>query len=280
MLRHVSIALVFSGAVASAPLHAQTPAAAHDTSALRREIDQRTRDMVAAFNRGDMKGAASFYADDAQILSGGGPLASGRAELDRYFTGIANPRSWQIETMYVTGGGDVAYQVGRSTLVHGSPEVTSVVQFALRWERRDGTWRIVLDYYHMPERAMRQTQAAGTATDEANVRRVIALYFRGHATANADTMRAAFLPTAHIEGNRNGTFTSWTVDRYVQGFTGRPAADEASRKRIVDVVDITGTAAMVKATLVHGATTFTDYFVLLQVDGQWKIANKVYDARR
>lgn len=30
---------------------------------------------------------------------------------------------------------------------------------------------------------------------------------------------------------------------------------------------------------VHGATTFTDYFVLLKVDGAWKIANKVYSSR-
>ena len=35
---------------------------------------------------------------------------------------------------------------------------------------------------------------------------------------------------------------------------------------------------MVRATLVHGATTFTDYFVLLKVDGAWKIANKVYSS--
>lgn len=59
-----------------------------------------------------------------------------------------------------------------------------------------------------------------------------------------------------------------------------PAADEAKRKRTIDRVDIVGTAAMVKATLVHGATTFTDYFVLLPVNGQWKIANKVYHAAR
>lgn len=36
---------------------------------------------------------------------------------------------------------------------------------------------------------------------------------------------------------------------------------------------------MASATLVHGATTFTDYFVLLKVDGVWKIANKVYASR-
>ena len=116
--------------------------------------------------------------------------------------------------------------------------------------------------------------------DSQQIRQVIGLYFRGHATANADTMRAAFLPTAHIEGMRNGVFTSWTVDQYVANFRGTPAPDEATRTRVVDVVDRSGTAAMAKATLKHGATTFTDYFVLLKSDGRWLIANKVYHAQR
>ncbi len=116
--------------------------------------------------------------------------------------------------------------------------------------------------------------------DVRQIRDVIGVYFRGHATANPDTMRAAFLPTAHVEGLRNGTFTSWTVDQYVANFRGTPATDEAGRTRIIDVVDKSGTAAMAKATLKHGATTFTDYFVLLKVDGKWLIANKVYHAQR
>lgn len=120
--------------------------------------------------------------------------------------------------------------------------------------------------------------AFAQTSDEAGVRAAIDQYFKGHATGDAETMRAAFLPSAHIEGIRRGTFTSWSVDEYVRNFRGRPAADEASRRRTIDSIDINGTAAMAKATLVHGATTFTDYFVLLKVDGAWKIANKVYSA--
>jgi hypothetical protein len=123
-------------------------------------------------------------------------------------------------------------------------------------------------------------QGGSDSTDEARVRAVIATYFRGHATGSGAEMRPAFLPTAHIEGVREGKFTTWTVDEYVGRFTGRPAADEASRRRTIDEVDIVGSAAMAKATLVHGATVFTDYFVLLEVDGAWKIANKVYHAAR
>ena len=118
--------------------------------------------------------------------------------------------------------------------------------------------------------------AAAQPQDGDAVRAAINQYFKGHATGVAEEMRKAFLPTAHIEGNRQGKFTSWTVDEYVKNFTGKPAADEASRKRTIDRVDVAGTAAMARATLVHGQTTFVDYFVLLKVDGEWKIANKVY----
>jgi hypothetical protein len=118
--------------------------------------------------------------------------------------------------------------------------------------------------------------AVAQQPDEAQVRAAVTQYFRGHATGSGEEMRKAFLPTAHIEGNRQGKFVSWTVDQYVSNFKGQPPADEASRKRTIDRVDVSGTAAMARATLVHGATTFVDYFVLLKVDGEWKIANKVY----
>jgi Putative lumazine-binding len=121
--------------------------------------------------------------------------------------------------------------------------------------------------------------APAQSGDDQGVRAAVNVYLRGHATGNGDEMRKAFLPTAHIEGIRDGKFVSWTVDEYCSRFTGKPAADEATRKRTIDSVDVSGTSAMARATLVHGATTFTDYFVLLKVDGEWKIANKVYSSR-
>lgn len=118
------------------------------------------------------------------------------------------------------------------------------------------------------------------AGEEQGVRSVIGHYFQGHATGDPAHFRLAFLPTAHIEGNRQGKFTSWTLEEYCANFNGKPAPDEAARRRTIDLVDVSGDAATVKATLDHGAIVFTDYFVLLKVDGAWKIANKVYYGRR
>ena len=120
---------------------------------------------------------------------------------------------------------------------------------------------------------------AQSAADDKAVRAVINQYFRGHATGDPAEMRKAFHPTAHVEGNRDGKFVSWTAEQYAGNFQGKPAADEATRRRTIDRVDISGDAAMVSATLVHGATKFTDYFVLLKINNEWKIANKVYTRR-
>ena len=125
------------------------------------------------------------------------------------------------------------------------------------------------------DRGTARTADAATA----GIRAAIERYFEGHATGDPSVMREAFLPTAHIEGIRNGQFTSWTLDEYCALFNGKPAPDEKSRQRTIDLIDVSGNSGMAEATLRHGATVFTDYFVLLNVDGQWKIANKVYYGR-
>ena len=118
--------------------------------------------------------------------------------------------------------------------------------------------------------------SAQQASEEAAVRKPLEAYLQGHATGDARYMRQAFLPTAHVEGIRDGRFLSRTADEYIAGFKGSPAPDEAQRRRSIDQVDVNGDAAMARVTLDYPSGTFTDYFVLLKVDGEWKIANKVW----
>jgi hypothetical protein len=117
------------------------------------------------------------------------------------------------------------------------------------------------------------------STEHAAVRVPIEHYFQGHAKDDAAPMLLAFLPTAHIESIREGVFTSWPLDFYCERFKGTPASDEALRVRTIDWIDICGNSACAKITLLHGAITFTDYFVLLKVDGDWKIANKAFQGQ-
>jgi hypothetical protein len=115
--------------------------------------------------------------------------------------------------------------------------------------------------------------------DHAAIEAVLHTYFQGHATAQAAVMQQAFMPSAHVEGNRAEGFVSWPAQQYCALFKGVPAADEATRWRRIDWIDIVGDAAAAKATLSHGTAIFTDLFVLLKLGGQWKIANKVYHAQ-
>ena len=89
--------------------------------------------------------------------------------------------------------------------------------------------------------------------EEQAVRVPLQHYMQGHASDDAQHMRKAFMPTARIESVREGPLTSWTLDTYCQRFKGTPAADEATRRRSIDAIDIAGTAASAKITLLTGS---------------------------
>jgi ketosteroid isomerase-like protein len=129
-----------------------------DATAVRREVEALNRAMEAAVARGDLKGVAAYYADNAVVRSPHSVEAQGRAAVEQYFLGIGSAKRWKLDVYGVTvpRESNLVYQTGRSTLVHGSPERTSVVQFLLVWERqRDGALKIALDYYHAPDPAGR-----------------------------------------------------------------------------------------------------------------------------
>lgn len=105
-------------------------------------------------------------------------------------------------------------------------------------------------------------------------------YMRGHATGEPAHFRAAFLPSAHVEGIRDGAFVSWPLDEYCALFGGTPAPDETTRERHINSVEVYGTVATAAVTLHHGPDTLTDVFLLVRVDEGRRIANKAYHRER
>jgi hypothetical protein len=101
-------------------------------------------------------------------------------------------------------------------------------------------------------------------------------YARGHATGDPTHIRRAFRPTAHVEGLRDGVFASWDLETFCSLFTGSAAADESSRLRIVTEAGRADSTAHATMRLRHGPVTFTDTFLLVQEDHEWRIASKVY----
>jgi hypothetical protein len=117
----------------------------------------------------------------------------------------------------------------------------------------------------------------GRGTDEAEIRAAIGHYFLGQATGNGEHYREAFHPQAQVFSVEGGRLAVWTLDEFIARSPGRPPADEAQRKRTIDTIEISGTAALVRLTLDYPTVVFTDYMSMLKVDGRWLIVNKTFD---
>jgi hypothetical protein len=122
--------------------------------------------------------------------------------------------------------------------------------------------------------------ASAQESEEAAVREAIRHYFQGHATGQGEHFRKVFHPDAKLFFIREGKLTQWTSEEYISRASGKPAADETQRKRRIDSIDIDGDAAIVKLTLDYPSVVFTDYMSMLKIDGQWKIVNKTFHAKR
>jgi hypothetical protein len=103
-------------------------------------------------------------------------------------------------------------------------------------------------------------------------------YIKGHETGDASYMRKAF----HTEGNlifiRDGKYTTRSFADYIAGSPGKPADDEAGRKRSIESIDVSGNAASAKIVLDYPTARLIDYMSLLKIDGEWKIVNKIFYA--
>lgn len=118
-------------------------------------------------------------------------------------------------------------------------------------------------------------------TEEAAVRAALQHYLNGHATGSADEFKAGMHAQGTMYSVRDGQLATMSfTDYFARAATGKPAADEATRKRRIDFVDVSGTAAMAKITLEYPEVTFTDYMELLKVGGSWQIVAKSVHAVR
>ena len=118
--------------------------------------------------------------------------------------------------------------------------------------------------------------ARAQQAEEAAVRQAIEHYFRGHATGEGQHFQKVFHPEAKLFWVREGKFAQRTSAEYIAGASGKPAPDEAQRKRRIESIDITGNAAVVKVSLDYPNGRFTDYMSMLKLDGEWKIVNKTF----
>lgn len=132
--------------------------------------------------------------------------------------------------------------------------------------------------FALPSAIVAQAPAAApdSAAEEAAVRAVLQHYLEGHATGEGEHFAIAMHPVLQMLWVRDGQLNRRSRDEYVAGASGRPAADEPQRRRWIERVDVTGSAAMAKVVLDYPSARLTDYMSLLKVDGEWRIVGKIF----
>jgi hypothetical protein len=99
-------------------------------------------------------------------------------------------------------------------------------------------------------------------------------YFKAQSTGDGGHLKGTFIDEGRLMWIADGQLRMRTSGEYIAGFQGKPPANEASRKRRVVMVDVTGDAAVAKVELDYPDTRITDYFALLKVGTDWKIVHK------
>lgn len=117
------------------------------------------------------------------------------------------------------------------------------------------------------------------AQEKDAVRLPLENYLQGHSTGNGEFHQKAFYSEARLLFVRDGKFSQRSSAEYIKGAGGKPADDEAKRKRWIELVDVQGNAAIGKIILDYPNTYFVDYFALLKIGGEWKIVNKSFHAQ-
>jgi hypothetical protein len=116
----------------------------------------------------------------------------------------------------------------------------------------------------------------GLSSEDVAARVPLENYFKAHATGNPEFIRKAFLPEARVMAFRDGKLLNLSSEEFASRFNGKPAPDEAQRQRRIESLDISGNSAIAKLVLDYPAVRFTDYMSLLKINGEWKIASKVF----
>ncbi len=103
-------------------------------------------------------------------------------------------------------------------------------------------------------------------------------YFHGTYRCDRAQMVRAFHPDAHIAGNLKGRYLDEAAPDFIDRLMASPSEESEGHgfdKRIVEARWTADSAMVAAVNVVHGLR-FIDYMVLLKIDGQWSIRNKIY----
>lgn len=119
--------------------------------------------------------------------------------------------------------------------------------------------------------------AMAQSSEREAVDQVMQKFMRAYTTADNTLATEVFRKDGVMIGYsaaRGSNAVTRTGEQFADGFDGKPAADEARRKRSYEIVDVAENLAAVRVMLDYPGWRGVDYVVLLKAEGKWMIMSK------
>ena len=116
----------------------------------------------------------------------------------------------------------------------------------------------------------------GTTTERGAITSVVELYIAGVRMGEADKLKQAFDERAWMFGSLGGQRVDIPIAQMIEMAAARPMGE--SYEAHITSVEQVGDAARVtiEETGCWGSVSFTDFFALSKIDGDWKIVSKTF----
>jgi hypothetical protein len=124
-------------------------------------------------------------------------------------------------------------------------------------------------------------QALAQSKDHEAVKATLDDFLRAYTTGEGQWMRKAFRGDGAMLGHsaRDNKVLVVSGEALIGRFDGKPANDEALRKRRYEILDVSENTAMAKVVLDYPRWDGTDYLALAKIEGQWLIVSKSYSGK-
>jgi uncharacterized protein (TIGR02246 family) len=117
------------------------------------EIRAANRNFMDRYKRGDAAGVAALYTEDAKLLPPDSQMMDGTDAIRSFWQGAMDMgvKEATLETVDVESRDDLAYEIGRYTLViqsKGGESTTAKGKYVVVWKNRDDVWRLHVDIWN------------------------------------------------------------------------------------------------------------------------------------
>jgi hypothetical protein len=115
-----------------------------------------------------------------------------------------------------------------------------------------------------------------TETERGAITRAVEAYIDGARTGDADKLMKAFDQRAWMFGSLGGQRVDIPIGKMIEMVKAQPMG-ETYEARITSVERVgDGARVTLDETGCWGSVSFTDFFGLSKIDGEWKIVSKVF----